>query len=69
MILLDQLWSEDLISWLPCVICCGVAFPFDQVLKSPFLPEMAMVYDFFDFKFLEVVHKVWGRLCEVVPVL
>ena len=65
----DQLWGEDLISWFPCVVRCGVAFPFDQVLKSPFLTEVAVIYDFFDFELLEVVHEVWGRSREVVPVL
>ena len=65
----DQFWSEDLISWFPCVVRCGITLPFDQILKSPFLTEMSVVHDFFDFEFLEVVHKVWGRPREVVPML
>ena len=58
-----------MISWFPCIVCHGVAFPFDQVLKSLFLTEVSVIYDFFDFKLLEVVHEVWGRSHEVVPVL
>ena len=65
----NQFWGEDLISWFPCVVCRGVAFPFDEVLKLPFLTNMAMINDFFDFELLEVVHEVRGRSCEVVPVL
>ena len=30
---------------------------------------MTVIYDFFNFELLEVVHEVWGRSCEVVPVL
>ena len=30
---------------------------------------MAVIYDFFNFEFLKVVHEVWGRSCEVVPML
>ena len=65
----DQFGGEDLVSGFPCIICCRVTFPLDQVLKLPFLSEMSVIYDFFDFELLEVVHEVWGRSCEVVPVL
>jgi hypothetical protein len=30
---------------------------------------MSVIYDFFDFELLEVVHEVRGRSREVVPVL
>ena len=66
---MDQLWCEDLVSWFPCVVRRGITLPLDQVLKSPFLTEMSVIYDFFDFEFLKVVHEVRGRSCEVVPVL
>ena len=65
----DQLGGEDLISWFPRVVCHGVTLPFDQILKSPFLTKVSVIYDFFDFELLEVVHEVWGRSREVVPVL
>ena len=65
----DQFWGKDLISWFPCVVRCGVAFPFDQILKSPSFPKVAMIDDFFDFELLEVVHEVWRGLCKVGPLL
>ena len=30
---------------------------------------MSVIHDFFDFELLEVIHEVWGRSCEIVPVL
>ena len=65
----DQFWGEDLIGWFPCIVCRGIALPLDQVLKSPSFTEVTVIYDFFDFEFLEVVHEVRGRSREVVPVL
>ena len=65
----DQFWGEDLISGFPCIVCRGITLPLDQVLKSPSFTEVTMIYDFFDFELLEVVHEVWGGSCEVVPVL
>ena len=65
----DQLWGEDLISWFPCVVRRWITLPFDQVLKSLFLTRVTVIDDLFDFKLLEVIHKVWGRSCEVVPML
>ena len=58
-----------MISWFPCVVRRGISFPFDQILKSPSFPKVAMVDNFFDFEFLEVVHEVWGRSRKVGPVL
>ena len=69
MIFSDQFWGEDLVGWFPGVIRRGITLPLNQVLKSPFLSEVAVTHDFFDFEFLEVVHEVWGRSREVVPVL
>ena len=65
----DQLWSEDLISRFPCVVRHGITLPFDQVLKSPFLTEVTVICNFFDFELFEVVHEVRGRSCKVVPML
>ena len=68
-ILSDQFWGEDLVGWFPCVIRCGITLPLNQVLKSPLFTKVTVIYDFLDFELLEVVHEVWGRPCEVVPVL
>ena len=34
MIKFDKFRGMHLVSWLPCVVAFGVAFPFDEILES-----------------------------------
>jgi hypothetical protein len=61
MVLANQLWSEYLLCWFPCVVRFGVSLPFDEILKSPCSPVMSMIHDSFYFKLLLASHQVrWG---------
>ena len=64
MISLDQRGRMYIVSCFPCVVCIGVAFPFDKVLKPSFTSEMMVINDGLDFIFLGVFDKVrrWPRV-------
>ena len=69
MILTNQLVGEYIAVVFPGVISLWVSLPFDQILKRPPFPEVAMVPDGLDFVFLFSVDDVWGRSREVGSVL
>jgi hypothetical protein len=52
MVLLDQLFSMDLISWFSGVICWGITLPLNFILQGLFMPEFAHPYNFFHFPLL-----------------
>ena len=56
----DELWSMDLVSWFPGVICFRVVLPFDQVLEGSRLPRMSVINDLLDLIFFFSFNKVWG---------
>ena len=58
-----------MVSCFPCVVCIGVAFPFDKILKLSFTSEVTVINDGLDFVFFGVFDKVrwWPRV--VGPVL
>jgi hypothetical protein len=68
MVLADKFGRKYLISWFPRVVCLGISLPFDQILKSPRSPEVAVAPDLFDFEFHFAFHDVRGRSREVGPV-
>ena len=68
MIGLDQRGCVYVVSCFPCVVCIGVPFPLDEILKLSFTPEVAMVNDSFDFVFFGVLDKVRGWPRVVGPV-
>ena len=60
----SELWSMDLVSRLPGVICFQVAYPFDEVLESSSPSGMLMINDPFDLVLLFSFDKVrrWPRV-------
>ena len=44
----NELWSVDLVSWLPGVVHFWVSHPFDKVLKSSSPSRAPMINDPFD---------------------
>ena len=57
-----------MVSCFPRVVCIGVAFPLDKILKLSFTSEMTVINDGLDFVFFGVFDKVWGWPHVVVPV-
>ena len=53
-----------MVSCFPCVVCIGVAFPFDEILKLSFTAKVTVINDGFDFIFFSVFDKVrrWSRV-------
>jgi hypothetical protein len=58
---IQQLWSKHLTLWFPGVVCCGVAFPPDQVLQLAPLAEETVSHDGLDFIFCLALDHLWGR--------
>ena len=52
------------ISCFPRVICIGIAFPLDKILKLSFTSEVTVINYGFDFVFFGVLDKVrrWPRV-------
>ena len=57
-----------MISCFPCVVCIGVAFPFDEILKLSFTSEVTVINDGLDFIFFSVLDKVrwWPHVVSSV---
>jgi len=60
----NKLWSMDLISWFPGIICFRVSYPLDKILESSSPPGAPMINDSFDFIFFLSFDKVrrWPRV-------
>ena len=56
------------VSCFPRVVCIGVAFPLDKILKLSFTSEMTVINDGLDFVFFGVFDKVRGWPRVVGPV-
>ena len=52
------------VSCFPCVVCIGVSFPLDKILKLSFTSEVTVINDGFNFVFFGVFDKVrrWPRV-------
>jgi len=55
----NELWSMDLVSWLPGIVHFGIALPFDQVLEGLRPSRMSVINDLFDFVFFFSFDEVW----------
>ena len=53
-----------MVSCFPCVVCIGVSFPLDKILKLSFTSEVTVINDGLDFVFFGVFDKVrrWPRV-------
>ena len=53
-----------MVSCFPCVICIGIAFPLDKILKLSFTSEVTVINDGLDLVFFGVFDKVrrWPRV-------
>ena len=53
-----------MVSCFPCVVCIGIALPFDKVLKLSFTSEVTVINDGLDFVLFGVFNKVrrWPRV-------
>ena len=53
-----------MVSCFPCVVCIGVAFPFNEVLELSFTSEVSVINDGLDLVFFGVFDKVrrWPRV-------
>jgi hypothetical protein len=69
MVGLGQCGCVYMVSCFPRVVCIGVAFPLDKILKLSFTSEMTVINDGLDFVLFGVFDKVrwWPRV--VSPVL
>jgi len=47
-----EFWGEHKLLWLPCIVSCRIALPFDKVLELTPFSKVLMPHDPFDFKFL-----------------
>ena len=65
---LDQCGRMYVVSCFPRVVCIGVTFPLDKILKLSFTSEVTVINDGLDFVFFGILDKVrrWPRV--VVPV-
>jgi len=60
-ILFEESWGMNVVSWFPGVIAFGIPFPFHKVLEHSRLPMMSVVDQMFYFIFLRPLDKVrWG---------
>ena len=66
----SELWSVDLVSWLPGVIHFQVSYPFDEVLESSSPSGAPMINDPFDLILFFSFDKVrrWPRVVGPVCV-
>ena len=57
-----------MISCLPCVVCIGIALPFDEVLELSFTSEVTVINDGLDFILFGVFDKVrwWPHVVSPV---
>ena len=69
MICFYEIWSVHLVSWFPCVVCFGVAFPLDQVLELSRPSMMSMAADLLHLIFFFAVNEFRGWSDEVGAVL
>ena len=53
-----------MVSCFPCVICIGIALPFDKILELSFTSKVTVIDDGLDFVFFGVFDKVrrWPRV-------
>ena len=61
MILLQQVWGKDLVSWFPCVVTFRASFPLDEVLEHSGLSMTSMVSNLLHLvEFLSTNKVRWG---------
>ena len=68
-ILIEQLFGEDITVIFPGIVSLGVSFPFDQILQSSLFLKPSMVPDGLDLILLFSIDDVWGWSREVGSVL
>jgi hypothetical protein len=61
---LDEHGRVYMVSCFPCVVCIGITFPLDKILKLSFTSEVTVINDGFDFVLFGVFDKVrwWPRV-------
>ena len=68
MVYLDQCGCVYMVSCFPCVVCIGIAFPFNEVLELSFTSEVTVINDGLDFVLFGVFDKVRGWSRVIGPV-
>ena len=58
MIGVNELWSVDLISWFPSIVCFWISYPLDEILEGSSPAGALMINDPFDFIFFFSFDKV-----------
>ena len=56
----NELWSVDLVSWFPGVVCFWVSFPFDEILKGSSPASISVINHFLYLIFFFSSDKVRG---------
>ena len=58
----------NLVSWFPCVVAIRIPFPFDEVLKTPFVAVKAVINDGLDLVLFCVFDQFrgWPRVVDPV---
>jgi len=54
----NELWSVDLISWFPSIVCFRISYPLDEILEGPRPPYMSMIDNLFNLVFFFSSDKV-----------
>ena len=57
-----------MVSCFPGVVCIGIAFPLDKILKLSFTSEVTVINDGLDFVFFGIFDKIRGWPHVVGPV-
>ena len=60
MIGLDQHGCVYMVDCFPCVVCIGIALPFDEILELSFTSKVTVIYDGLNLVFFGVFDKVRG---------
>ena len=67
MIVLDYHGCMYMVSCFPRVVCIGVAFPLDKLLKLSFTSKVMVINDGLDLVFFGIFNKVRWWPCVVGP--
>jgi len=64
----SELWSVNLVSWLPGVVRFWIPFPFDEVLEGSSPASISVIDDFLHLVFFFPFDKVrrWPRIVRPV---
>src|SRR5712692_9031445 len=65
MILLEKVWSVNVLGWFPSVIAFRVPFPLHKVLEHSRLPMTSVVDQVFNLVFFSPLDQVRWRLQEI----